>query len=145
MSPIKSINRHYLLWCTHTAQVVIQPCPTLCNPVDCSSPGSSAHEILQARILEHVAIPFSRGSSWPRNRTQVSCISGRFFIYYDSSTLFQNLCCSFPFPASKLIKSCRKRNARTRHPVRWTRSLQFNLKVYHLWGFQVLTECYKNQ
>ena len=132
MSPVKSINRHCLLWCTHTAQVVIQPCPTLCDPVDCSSPGSSAHEILQARILERVAIPFSRRSSWPRNRTQVSCISGRFFIYYDSSTLFQNLGGCFPFPASKLIKSRIKRNARTRHPVRWTRSLQFNLKVYHL-------------
>ena len=41
--------------------------------------GSSAHGILQARILEWVAIPFSRGSSWPRDGTQVSCIAGRFF------------------------------------------------------------------
>ena len=40
-------------------------------------PGSSVHEILQARILEWVVIPFSRGSSWPRDRTQVSCIAGR--------------------------------------------------------------------
>ena len=145
MSPIKCINRHYFLWCTHTAQVVIQPCLTLCDPLGYNPPGSSAHEILQARILERVAIPFSRGSPWPRNQTQVSCISGRFFIYYDSSTLFQNLGCSFSFPASKPIKSRIKRNARTRHTVRWIRSLQFNLKVYHLWGFQVLTECYKNQ
>ena len=45
-----------LLW------LVIQSCPTLCDPIDCSPPGSSFHEILQARILEWVAIPFSRGS-----------------------------------------------------------------------------------
>ena len=40
-----------------------QPCPTLCDPIDCSPPGSSVHGILQARILDWVAIPFSRGSS----------------------------------------------------------------------------------
>ena len=50
-----------------------------CDPVDCSPPGSSVHGILQARILEWVAISFSRGSSQPRNRTWVSCISGRWF------------------------------------------------------------------
>ena len=58
---------------------VAQSCPTLCDPVDCSPPGSSAHGILQARILEWVAISFSRGSSWPRDQTQVSCIAGRHF------------------------------------------------------------------
>ena len=57
-----------------------QSCPTLCDPTDCSSPGSSVHGILQARILEWVAIPFSRGSSQPRDQTQASCIAGRFFI-----------------------------------------------------------------
>ena len=51
---------------------VAQSCPTLCDPVDCSPPGSSAHGILQARLLEWVAISFSRGSSWPRNWIQVS-------------------------------------------------------------------------
>ena len=54
-------------------------CPALCNPMDCSPPGSSVHGILQERILEWVAIPFSRGSSWPRNRTLVSCIADGFF------------------------------------------------------------------
>ena len=44
-----------------------------CNPMDCSPPGSSVHEILQARILEWVAIPFSRGSSQLRDPTWVSC------------------------------------------------------------------------
>ena len=57
---------------------VTQSCPTLCDPMDCSPPGSSVHGILQARILEWVAISFSRGSSQPRNRTQVSSIAGRF-------------------------------------------------------------------
>ena len=46
---------------------VAQSCPTLCNPVDCSPPGPSVHEVLQARILEWVAIPFSRGSSQLRD------------------------------------------------------------------------------
>ena len=59
--------------------LVTQSCPTLCNPMDCSSLGSSVHGILQARTLEWVAIPLSR-SSWPRNQTEVSCIAGRLFI-----------------------------------------------------------------
>ena len=59
--------------------LVAQSCPTLCNPIDCSPPGSSAHEIFQARILESFAISFSRGSSQPRDQTQISCTAGRFF------------------------------------------------------------------
>jgi len=59
--------------------LVSQSCPTLCDPVDCSSSGLSVHGILQARILEWVAIPFPRGSSRPRNQTHVSCIAGKFF------------------------------------------------------------------
>ena len=51
-----------------------QSCMTFCDPKD-----YTLHRILQARILEWVAFPFSRGSSQPRNRTQVSCIAGRFF------------------------------------------------------------------
>ena len=58
---------------------VAQSCPTLCNHMDCSLPGSSAHGILQARILQWVAYLFSRGTSWPRNQTRVSCIAGGFF------------------------------------------------------------------
>ena len=52
---------------------------TLCDPVDCSPPVSSVHGILQARILKWVAIPFSRGSSQPRDQTQVSRTAGGFF------------------------------------------------------------------
>ena len=58
---------------------VAQSCPTLCDPVDCSPPGSSVHGILRPRILEWVAISFSRGSSRPRGRTQLSCMAGRRF------------------------------------------------------------------
>ena len=54
-------------------------CPTLCDSMDCSPPGSSVHGMLQAGILEWVAISFSRGSSQPRDRTQVSHIAGRCF------------------------------------------------------------------
>ena len=59
-------------------KLVAQLCPTLCDPMDCSPPGSS-NGILQARILEWVAISFSRGSSQPRDGTQVSSIAGRLF------------------------------------------------------------------
>ena len=59
--------------------LVTQPYLTLCNPMDNSSPSSSGHEILQARILEWVAIPFSRGSSQPRDGTQVSHNADRCF------------------------------------------------------------------
>ena len=58
---------------------VAQSCLTLCNPMDCSLLGSSIHGIFQARILEWVAISFSRGSSQPRDRTRVSGIVGRCF------------------------------------------------------------------
>ena len=56
-----------------------QWCPAVCDLMDCSPPGSSVHGILQARIVEWVAMPSSRRSSWPRNQTKVSCVAGRFF------------------------------------------------------------------
>ena len=58
---------------------VAQSCLTLCDPMDCSLPGSSVHGIFQARVLEWVAISFSRVSSWSRDWTWVSCIVGRCF------------------------------------------------------------------
>ena len=74
-------------WPTKTAQnmvyikvKIIQSCPTLCNPMD-----YTVHGILQARILERVAFPFSRGSSRPRNWTQVSHIAGGFFTSWATS------------------------------------------------------------
>ena len=56
--------------------LVTQSCLTLCNPMDNSPPGSSVHGIFQARILEWVVMSSSRGSSQPRDRTQVSHIAG---------------------------------------------------------------------
>ena len=59
--------------------LVAKLCPTFCDTMEYNSLDSTVHEILQARTLEWVVIHFSRGSSWPRDWTQVSCIAGRFF------------------------------------------------------------------
>ena len=83
---------HHTLWVSEVAQ----PCPTLCNPVDCSLPGFSVHGILQARILEWVTISFSRGSSRPRDRTRISHIGGRRF----------NLWATRKAHIAKLLQSC---------------------------------------
>ena len=62
--------------------LVTKSCPALLwPPLDCSLPDSSFHGIFQARILEYVAISFSRGFSWPRDQTHISCI-GRQILYY---------------------------------------------------------------
>ena len=55
-------------------------CAWLCDSMDCSLPGSSVHGVFQARILQWLAVPFSRGSSWPRDQIRVSCIAGRFLL-----------------------------------------------------------------
>ena len=62
----------------------LKSCLTLCDPMNCSPPGSSVYEILQERIPEWVAMPFSRGSSWPRDQTHVSYVSctGRQVLYH---------------------------------------------------------------
>ena len=83
---VSCIAGRLLLWATREAWAayvwacvsVTRLCPTLCGPKDYSSPGSSLHRILQTRMLEWVAIPFSRASSWPRLQTRVSHIAGRF-------------------------------------------------------------------
>ena len=64
--------------------VCAQLCPALCDPTDCSPPGSSVHGIFQARTLEWVAISSIRGSSRPRDKTGVSCISciSRWILYH---------------------------------------------------------------
>ena len=63
---------------------VAQSCPTLCNPMDCSLPGSTAHGIFQARILKWVAISYSKGSSWPKDQTHIFCVFciGRWVLYH---------------------------------------------------------------
>ena len=70
-------NRIYLsiyLYIDISCCLVTQSCLTFCDPMDCSSPGSCVHGISQARILEWVAISFSKGSSQPKDQTCVSCI-----------------------------------------------------------------------
>ena len=64
----KLVINYHLCMCVYS----LQSCLTLCDPKDCRPPGSSVHGILQARILEWVAISYSRGSSWPRDQTRVS-------------------------------------------------------------------------
>ena len=78
---------------------VAQPCPTLCNPLDCSLPGSSVHGIFQPRVLERVAISFSRISFWPRDRTHVSRISDRCFTVWVSREAL--------YKAKKIYLQCR--------------------------------------
>ena len=73
--------RFWLIWSSECV-LVAQSCPTLCDPMDCSPPGSFVHGILQARIVAWVTIPFSRGSSRPTDQTHISCVSciaGGFF------------------------------------------------------------------
>ena len=70
--------------CLIVCAKLLQLCPTLCDPMDCSLQGSSVHGIFQARILEWLAIPFFRGCSWSRDPTRISCISctGRQVLYH---------------------------------------------------------------
>ena len=76
--------------------LVAHLCPTLCNPMDWGLPGSSVHGILQARILERVALSLPRRSSWPRDWTQVSCTAGRLLTVWATGKLFDALCrCCF--------------------------------------------------
>ena len=72
------------LWILCILAKLFHSCPTFCNPMDYSPPGSSVHGILQARILEWVATLFSRGSSQPRDWNQLSCFSciGRWILYH---------------------------------------------------------------
>ena len=78
--PIHSEMPVHLKWIIFVCVcLVTQSCLTLCDPLACSLPGSFVQGILQVRIREGVVIPFSRGSSQPRDRIQVSYIAGRFF------------------------------------------------------------------
>ena len=72
---------------------IAQSCPTLCDPMDCSLPGSSVHGIFQAIVLKWIAISFSRGSSWPRDWTQVSRIVDRRFIIWATREVISSLIC----------------------------------------------------
>ena len=80
--------------------LVAQSCLTLWDPMDYSPPGSFVHGILQARILEWVAILFSRRSPWPRDQTRVSCMSGRFSTIWATREMATYMCiksCCMPY------------------------------------------------
>ena len=85
----------------------LNQCLPLCDPMDCSLPGSSVHGILQARILESVAISFSKGSSQPRDWTHVSCNTGRFFTTESSGTIYLIYAsvCSWGFSSGSVVKN----------------------------------------
>ena len=81
-------NLYYTIWHVRASWTICslcvcvlatQSCPTLWDPMDCNPPGFSVHGILQACILEWIAMPSSRGASQPRDQTQISCIAGRLF------------------------------------------------------------------
>ena len=73
---VRQVLLKYELLCYESKSEAAQSCLTLCDPMDCSLPESSVHGIFQARTLEWVAISFFRGSSQPRDQTQVSLIVG---------------------------------------------------------------------
>ena len=79
-------NELYSLFSHHSMHVCVCVlwCPTLCDPMDWRPPGFPVYGIFQARILKWVSMPFSRGSSWPRDRTHISCVSciGRQILYH---------------------------------------------------------------
>ena len=87
---------------------VAQLCLTLCDPKECSLPGSSIHGIFQAKVLEWVAIAFSRGSSQPRDQTRVSHIAGSCFTFWatrEAPLLVSHSSISFTFPFGKTLDS----------------------------------------
>ena len=78
---MEQIIKIFVSGCGQRMCIHAQSCPVLCDPMDCSPPGSSVHGILQARIPEWAAMPSSRGSSQPRDQTQVSC-TGKWIFYH---------------------------------------------------------------
>ena len=81
-------------------------CLTLCNPIDCSLLGSSVHGISQAKILEWVAIPFSRGPSQPKDQTLISCL-GRQILYHWATLEAHTLSFTFAFLMFQVIHDCK--------------------------------------
>ena len=79
----------FYFWIKHNHAKSLRLWLTLCDPMDCSLPGSSVHGILQARILKWVVVPASRASSWPRDGTRASSISysGRWLLYHLGQSL----------------------------------------------------------
>ena len=100
----------------------LHSCPTLCDPMDCSLPGSSVHGILQARLLEWVAMPSSGGCSRPRDQTCISSVSctGRWVLYYSC-----HLGSPFYYPVSSEF-TCRGPGKDEKSLPGWTLPRSFN-------------------
>ena len=111
-------QRSWAFLCYLSESEVARSCPTFCNSMECGLPRSSVHGIFQARILEWVAISFSRGSSQPRDRTQVSHIGGRRFTVWatrEAQVLCNLLFLVFPhFILNSLLTSLFKTNRNSR-------------------------------
>ena len=95
---------NFIPLCIHAKS--LQSCPTLCDPMDCSLSGSSVYGILQARILEWVAMSFSRGSSWPRDQACISYLSyiGRQVLYHEHHLGIPPIFCPFASGVLDAIK-----------------------------------------
>ena len=88
---LRGMEKDWSHWGLGKERKVAQSCPTLCDPMDCSLPGFSVLGIFQARVLEWVAISFSRGSSRPKDRTRVSLIVGRRFTQVCKSWIYNRV------------------------------------------------------
>ena len=84
---------HIYIYVYEVKVLVVQLCLTFCDPMNCSLPSSSVHGILQVRMLEWIAMPFSKGSSLPRDRTQVSHIAGGFFTVWAQGSPYMYIIC----------------------------------------------------
>ena len=85
---------------SHLVHFVAQSCPTLCNPMDCSPPGSSVHGILQTGVLEWVAVPSARGSPSPGSNPHLLC-----FLCWQADSLPLHRC-HFGSPKCKVVPVC---------------------------------------
>ena len=124
LSPQSTHNRMQLL--------CAQSCPSLCGTMDYSLPGSWAHGIFQARTQRWVAISYSRGSSWPRDQTHVSCISCSYpfqrqkmdifflIVWHTHSSGWRDLfLCVGKFPFSPESSKCTREKTLCFHTKRW--------------------------
>ena len=108
-----------LVFVMYKRKWVDQLCLTLCDPMVCSPPDSFVRGILQARILEWVVIPFSRGSSWSRDQIRVSCIAGGFLTIWATKE-------AWPFRFSQLGFT----NNRPENCLLWNLLLQWKVLAY---------------
>ena len=141
---IINFNKIWICCCCLIAKL----CLTLCDPMDCSPPGSFVHGISQARILEWVAISYCRGSSWPKNWTHVSCIGKRILYHWATREAHE-------FPSPHFKHSKRTQQFCTRIPSLWYEKLLLTsitweyfrfkmLLVYILWSYKTKYDLYEN-